>query len=402
MKKVLFVSGSIGMGHVTRDLAIAKELRKLNPDVEISWLACKPASQVINDAEENLLPESARYSDMTLVFEKTSKEFRINFPKALLKMAWAGQVKHAFEVFQGVSSRERFDLAIGDETVEIIWMFRSNPRLKKLPFVYIDDLIRGAVPTKNPLWILGGYYTSRAFYSNKDLKSPPAQWDVCLFVGEEEDIPDVKIGFMLPKCREWARACCKFVGYVLQFDPSEYADKSQVRASLGYGKEPLVICSIGGTAIGKELLLLCGRSYPIIKKKLPELRMILVCGPRVPAESLDVPQGVEVRGYVPNLYQHFAASDLAVVQGGGTTTMELAALRRPFLYFPLESRFSDQQTQVAPALKRHGAGINMTYSKTTPESLAEAIISNIGKEVTYAPIPADGAQKAAKLIGQLL
>jgi len=402
MKKVLFVSGSIGMGHVTRDLAIAKALRKRNPDVEISWLAYKPASQVIKDAGENLLPESARYPDMTLVYEQTSKGLRISPLKALLKMAWADQVKHAYEVFQEVSSRERFDLAIGDETVEIVWMFRRNPRLRKLPFVYIDDLVRGGVPTKNPLWILVNYYMSRAFLSKKDLKSPPVQWDMCLFVGQEEDIPDAKMGFMLPRTREWARACCKFIGYVFPFNPSEYADRSKVRASLGYGKEPLVICSIGGTAIGKELLLLCGRSYPIIKKKLPELRMILVCGPRLSAESLDVPQGAEVRGYVPNLYQHFAASDLAIVQGGGTTTMELAALRRPFLYFPLENRFSDQQIQVAVALKRHGAGINMTYSKTTPESLAEAIISNIGKQVTYAPIPADGAQKAAQLIGQLL
>ena len=147
--------------------------------------------------------------------------------------------------------------------------------------------------------------------------------------------------------------------------------------------------------------MLCGCSYTIVKKRLPELRMILVCGPRLSTESLDVPQGVEVRGYVPNLYQHFAASDLAIVQGGGTTTMELAALRRPFLYFPLEQHY-EQQIIVAGVLKRHGAGVNMTYAKTTPESLAEAIILNIGKEVSYAPIPADGAQKAAQLIGQLL
>ena len=30
---VLFVSGSIGLGHVTRDLAIAAELRRQRPDV---------------------------------------------------------------------------------------------------------------------------------------------------------------------------------------------------------------------------------------------------------------------------------------------------------------------------------------------------------------------------------
>jgi len=233
------------------------------------------------------------------------------------------------------------------------------------------------------------------------LEKPPAQMDMCLFVGEEEDIPDTKIGFMLPTRREWARACCKFVGHVFPFDPQEYQDKAKVRASLGYGNEPLVICSIGGTAIGRELLLLCARSFPVLKERLPELRMILVCGPRLEAGSMDVPQAVEVRGYVPNLYQHLAASDLAVVQGGGTTTMELAALRRPFVYFPLENHY-EQQVLVAGALKRHGAGVNMTYSKTTPESLAEAIILNIGKEVTYPPIPADGARKAAQLIGQLL
>ncbi len=400
MKKVLYVSGAIGMGHVTRDLAIARELRKRHPDVDISWLASRPASQVLKDAGENLLPEADLYSDITLTFEAPSKGYRVDFVRATLK-AGTGWLNHAFRIFQQASSRERFDLAIGDETIEIIWHFASNPRLKRLPFLYIDDMIRGGIPTKNPIEILGGWYMNRHFYSKKDLKRAPAHMDMCLFVGEEEDIPDAKIGLMLPNCREWARACCKFLGYVLQFDPSEYADRAKVRAGLGYGNEPLVICSIGGTAIGKELLLLCGKAYPIVRTKLPDLRMILVCGPRLAAESLDAPQGVEVRGYVPDLYQHFAASDLAVVQGGGTTTMELAALRRPFLYFPLQSH-SEQQVLVAGALKRRGAGINMTYSKTTPESLAEAIMSNIGKEVTYRPIPTDGAQKAAQLISQFL
>jgi len=399
MKKVLYISGSIGMGHVTRDLAIANELRQRNPDVEISWLAAHPASQAIKDAGGNLLPESARYSDLTLIYEKTSHGFQIDSIKAFFKAGFK-EPSHRFEVFQAATSREHFDLIIGDESNEILWKFK-NPSLKKVPFVFITDFIGYSATTNNPLDRLLNYFSNRSLYGTKDLKKPAVEMDMCLFVGEEEDIPNTKLGFMLPKCREWARARCKFIGYVFPFHPSEYEDKAKVRVSLGYGKEPLVICSIGGTSIGKELLLLCGGSYQLIKKKLPEVRMILVCGPRLSAESLGVPQGVEVKGYVPNLYQHFAASDLAIVQGGGTTTMELAALRRPFLYFPLENHF-EQQLLVAGALKRHGAGVNMTYSKTTPESLAEAIISNIGKEVSYAPIPADGAQKAAQLISQLL
>ena len=400
MKKILYVSGSIGMGHVTRDLAIAKELRKRNVDLEISWLADQPAKQVIKDSGENILPEADKYSNLTLQLENQAKGPLLNNMKAMFNLGWSVS-NQAFEVFKGATSRQQFDLVIGDESSEILLGFKKNPSLKRMPFVFITDFVGWAAMTSSPIEKLVAFYINRSFYSKKDLKRPAVEMDMCLFVGEEEDIPDTKLGFMLPKCREWARARCKFTGYVFPFDPSEYRDKAKVRATLGYGKEPLVICSIGGTSIGKELLLLCGHSYQLIKKKLPEVRMILVCGPRLSAESLHVPQGVEVKGYVPNLYQHFAASDLAIVQGGGTTTMELAALRRPFLYFPLQQHY-EQQVQVAGVLKRHGAGINMTYSKTTPESLAEAIISNIGKEVTYAPIPTDGAQKAAQLISQLL
>ena len=42
-KKILFISGSAGLGHVTRDLAIANELHKQNPEIELSWLAADPA-----------------------------------------------------------------------------------------------------------------------------------------------------------------------------------------------------------------------------------------------------------------------------------------------------------------------------------------------------------------------
>ena len=48
------------------------------------------------------------------------------------------------------------------------------------------------------------------------------------------------------------------------------------------------------------------------------------------------------------LYRHLAACDLAVVQGGLTTTMELTAVGRPFLYFPLANHF-EQQLHVAVA-----------------------------------------------------
>jgi UDP:flavonoid glycosyltransferase YjiC (YdhE family) len=109
---------------------------------------------------------------------------------------------------------------------------------------------------------------------------------------------------------------------------------------------------------------------------------------------------VEVRGYVPRLYEHLAACDVAVVQGGGTTTLEVSALRRPFLFFPVEGQV-EQQTVVADRLARQRAGRRMRYSKTTPLTLAEAIAVELGREATWPPIRADGATRAAEAITQL-
>jgi hypothetical protein len=355
---------------------------------------------VIKDAKERLMPEAGQWANENVPAENVSKGrgFQMNILKYLLlaKKEWENNV----EVFRQVTSKERFDLIVGDETYEISVALKKRPSLKVAPFVIIYDFIGLDSMTKNPMEKLGVYIWNRMWA--KDYKRDSRFVDLTLFIGEEEDIPDKKFGFLLPNRRVWARIrSLKSTGYVFSFNPGGYTDKGKIRAKLGYGKEFLVVCSIGGTSVGKDLLELCGQAYPIIRKKIPDIRMILVCGPRLSAESLSVPEGTEVRGYVPNLYEHFAASDLAIVQGGGTTTLELTALRRPFLYFPLEDH-SEQQIHVAGRLARHGAGVKILYSQTTPEILAEKIISNIGQEATWPPIPTNGAQKAAGFINQLL
>jgi predicted glycosyltransferase len=221
--------------------------------------------------------------------------------------------------------------------------------------------------------------------------------DLSLFIGEEADVPDRSFGWFLPNRREWARTRCHFVGYILPFDPASYADRLAIRKRLGYGDEPLVVCAIGGTAVGRELLDLCGRAFPILRRNVPNLRMVLVCGPRLDPASVHAPPGAEVRGYVPELHAHFAASDLAVVQGGGTTTLELSVLRRPFLYLPLEGH-SEQQVSVAQRQERLGAGVRLPSWRMAPSALADLVTANLGATVHYRAVPADGARRTAQLV----
>jgi len=392
VKRVLYISGSVGLGHITRDLAIANEIRRQYPEVKIFWLAAHPASLLLKEAGEKLLPEADIYANDNTPAENAANGFGLNILKYASKArrVWANNV----EISKQVIGREQFDAVIGDETYEIAISLKENPQLKKAPFVMIYDFVGLDSMTKNPLDKLGVYIWNRIW-------ARPSIFDLEIFVGEVEDVPDKRFGFLLPNRRDYAKAKYKFVGYVLPFNPAEYTDKTSIREKLGYSEKPLVVCAIGGTSIGKELLELCGLAFPIIRREVPDLRMVLICGPRLSIDSLDVPDAVEVRGYVPSLYEHFAASDLAIVQGGSTATLELTALRRPFLYFPLENH-CEQQIHVAGRLARHQAGIRMSYYQTTPTDLAEKIIYNLGKEVHYTPIPTNGAQKATELISGLL
>ena len=142
-------------------------------------------------------------------------------------------------------------------------------------------------------------------------------------------------------------------------------------------------------------------AFPEAKRRVPALRMVVVTGPRIDPASLPTHDGLEVRTFVPQLYRHLAACDLAVVQGGLTTCMELTANRRPFLYFPLAHHF-EQNFHVAHRLGRYNAGRRMEFATATPAAIAAAIAAEIGREVDYRPVETDGAARAAGLIAELL
>jgi predicted glycosyltransferase len=104
---------------------------------------------------------------------------------------------------------------------------------------------------------------------------------------------------------------------------------------------------------------------------------------------------------VHDLYRHLAACDLAVVQGGLTTTMELTASGRPFIYVPLRHHF-EQNFHVRHRLAQYGAGRCVNYGDAGPEALAAAIAEEIARPVSYRPVETDGAARAAAILAELI
>lgn len=395
-KSILFVSWQGGLGHITRDVAIVEELRRQNPEINVSWMAHPLACKVLVDAGEAILPESQLSADYNQAAAHYMDRFSLNLIDyvAAIRKPWA----HNVDLFRQVMATYRFDLVIGDESYELVRAIDEKNVTLECGMVMIEDFIGLDAMSRNPIDKLGIYLRNRGMCMRTIRLGSRV---MRLFIGELEDVPDRRYGFGLPNRRDFAAKHYHFLGYVIRFDPAEYADKTRIRAELGYGPEPLLICATGGTFAGKELLEMCGKAYPLLRMDIPNLRMVCVCGEMAGQDPPALPPGVELHTLIPNLYRHYAACDMAVVVGGGTTTVELTALRRPFIFFPLENQ-CDQQLYVAERLARQGAGIKMRYYETTPDALAATIRAHIGKEVSWQPIRNDGAQEAARRINAFM
>jgi pimeloyl-ACP methyl ester carboxylesterase len=398
-KRALYISSPIGLGHAQRDVAIATELRKLHPDLEIDWLAQHPVTRVLEAAGERIHPASELLANESAHIESESAEHDLHCFQAIRRM---DEILLAnFMVFHDLVRDEHYDVWIGDEAWELDYYLHENPEQKQAAYVWLTDFV-GWLPMPD-----GGEREAlvAADYNAEMIEHIaryPRVRDQAVFVGSPDDIVPDTFGPQLPLIGDWTREHYRFAGYVTGFEPSEVADRQALRHELGYrDDEQVCIVTVGGSGVGGHLLRRVMAAFPEAKRRVPALRMVVVTGPRIDPASLPRHEELEVRAFVPRLYRHLAACDLAVVQGGLTTCMELTANRRPFLYFPLAHHF-EQNYHVAHRLGRYWAGRRMDFATATPEVIADAIAAELGRPVDYRPVETDGAARAANLIAQLV
>jgi pimeloyl-ACP methyl ester carboxylesterase/predicted glycosyltransferase len=398
-KKALYLSSPIGLGHGRRDIAITLELRKLRPDLQVDWLAQDPVTRLLEASGERIHPLSVRLASESRHIELESGEHDLHCFQAIRRM---DEVLIAnFMVFQDAVNEGGYDLVIADEAWDIDHYWHEHPELKRAALAWFTDFV-GYVPMP-----AGGAH--EAFLTTDynaemigHIERHPEVRDRAIFVGSSEDIIPLSFGQNLPAMREWIPKHFEFAGYVIGEHPNTFGSRADLRRSLGYRPaERVCIVTVGGSGVGTHLLKRILQSWPTVRKRMPELRMVLVAGPRIDPASLRTPAGVEVRAFVPNLDRHLAACDLAVVQGGLTTCMELTAAGTPFLYFPLKNHF-EQNFHVAHRLERYGAGRRMEFATSTPDMIADAMIASLHAPTKFKPVEAGGAARAARMLADLI
>jgi pimeloyl-ACP methyl ester carboxylesterase/predicted glycosyltransferase len=394
-RRALYISSPIGLGHAQRDVAIADELRKIHPDLEIDWLAQHPVTNVLAARGERVHPASGQLASEAGHIDHESAEHDLRAFQAIRRM---DEILLAnFMVFHDLAREEDYDLWIGDESWELDYYLHENPEQKRAANAWFTDFV-GWLPMAD-----GGPHEAflTADYNAEMIEHIarfPRVRDRAIFVGDPGDIVPDAFGPGLPLIRDWTERHYDFAGYVTGFDPRRLGD----RRALGYREDERVcIVTVGGSGVGGHLLRRVIAAFPEARERVPGLRMIVVAGPRIDPGSLPAHDGLEILPYVHELYRHLAVCDLAVVQGGLTTTMELTASGRPFIYFPLRHHF-EQNFHVRHRLERYRAGRCMDYATAGPADIAGAIASEIGRETDYRPVATDGAARAAALLAELL
>jgi pimeloyl-ACP methyl ester carboxylesterase/predicted glycosyltransferase len=398
-KRALYLSSPIGLGHARRDIAITRELRKLHPDLQVDWLAQDPVTRLLDASGERVHPSSSRLASETRHIELESGEHDLNAFQAIRRM---DEVLIAnFMIFQEAVEEGGYDLVIADEAWDIDHYWHEHPELKKSALAWFTDFV-GYVPMPGN----GEYEAFLATDCNAEMiehvERHPTVRDRAIFVGSPEDIAPLPFGKDLPSMRDWVPKHFDFAGYIIGEHPQAFGDRDELRRRLGYRSgECVCIVTVGGSGVGAHLIRRILQSFPLARSAMPELRMIVVAGPRIDPRSLDVPPGVEVHSFVPDLDRHLAACDLALVQGGLTTCMELTAAGTPFLYFPLQNHF-EQNYHVAHRLGRYNAGRRMDYATATPEAIAGAMLAALKQPAKFKPVESDGAMRAARMLSEIL
>ena len=127
-RRALYISSPIGLGHARRDLAIAAELRRLHPDLEIDWLAQHPVTAVLQPAASASTPPAPSSPTSRHTSQRESGEHDLHCFQALRRM---DEILLAnFMVFHDVVGEQHYDLWIGDEAWELDYYLHENPELK--------------------------------------------------------------------------------------------------------------------------------------------------------------------------------------------------------------------------------------------------------------------------------
>ncbi|MBA4447584.1 MAG: UDP-glucuronosyltransferase [Nitrosopumilaceae archaeon] len=290
MVPVNFFSSPIGLGHVTRDIAINNNFQNITTKFVTGSGAAKILKKLEIQVEDVYHPPSFIVENGTL---KSPAKWLWNYYQ---------YYKDCKNISRNILEKDRPKVVISDEDFASLTVAQEM----KIPTILVTD-------------ILETHFTKglASFIEKKMNKSMKEIMKKCEIV-------------ILPEIGD-AQDNIQRVGPIVR--QTEYT-REQLRQKFAFDKKTIVI-SIGGTDAG---LFLIEKAIQAISKINQDLEIVLVSGPSVQKKY----ENVKNLGFVENLHEIIFASDVLISLAGKSTIDEANAYGTPAIFIPIKGHFEQE------------------------------------------------------------
>ncbi len=291
MSKIIFFSSPIGLGHATRDIAIAQYLDKISTKFVSGEEAPKLFSEYGFDAEDVYRPPP----------------FAINDDKLQNPLRWLFKYYSYYRECKTISSKiiekEKPNLIVSDEDFASLTIGQG----KKLKTVLITDILETRFVSG-----LGSLIEKKMNHSMREIIQK------CdLVILPENGSNEGNIARVGPIVR------------------STLYTRDELRKKFSFNKKTIVV-SIGGTNAGKFLIDKVIDSFEKIK---PDAELVIVSGPSLKIDN----EKIRNLGFVNNLHEIIYAADLIISLAGKSTIDESKHYGTPGIFIPIRGHFEQEE-----------------------------------------------------------
>jgi UDP-N-acetylglucosamine--N-acetylmuramyl-(pentapeptide) pyrophosphoryl-undecaprenol N-acetylglucosamine transferase len=334
---ITFFTSPIGLGHATRDIAIAEKLK-----TDITFVSGEGAASLI---------AKKGYDTMDVY---RPEKFVIESGKLQHSFKWLMNYYSYYKKCKVIAKEileKNSGLIVSDEDFASIAIAEEMSRKR----VLITDVTETHF-TSGPASIIEKKM-------NRSMQKMMQGCDCVIIPGAGDD-----------------RGNVRHVGLIVR---QAGADRDSLRKRFGFTKTTLV-ASIGGTDAGRYLIEKAVEAHQKLQGRL-DLELVVVSGP-----SLKLPDSAGYRnlGFVDNLHELVCAADLVISLAGRSTMDESMAYGTPGIFIPIKGHFEQEE----------GAA-RLGYKYEDIFRLESLIEEKIGHRSSAAV--AGGAERAAKIISAL-
>ena len=285
-----FFSSPIGLGHVTRDIAIANNFENISTNFVSGSGAAKILKNLNFKVQDVYNPPSFIVENGTL---KSPAKWLWNYYQ---------YYKDCKKISQKILQEDNPNLVISDEDFASLTVAQKM----KIPTILITDVLETHF-TKG----LASFIEKKM---NKSMQEIIKKCDIVILPENGDDQDNIK----------------KVGPIVRQINFSREA----LRKKFSFDKKTIVI-SIGGTDTG---LFLIEKALESISKINQDVEVVLVSGPAISKKF----ENVRNLGFVDNLHELIFAADLLISLAGKSTIDEANAYGTPGIFIPIKDHFEQE------------------------------------------------------------